>query len=349
MNAKKYVFIIHHFDERSRNYAALLTWALSERNISTAYGDNLAGRLSDKVPARIESSCLAIAVLTRDVEIGEGRCQPSQWCVEEVTWAVAHHIPCILVIENGVEFNGGIAGDLEQIRFAPGDFASTLVRVINQVTALLNDLIPPQELPEDTLDDRVWRLLVEARDAAMRGFNNKFLRLSKEAFELDPTAWRAALNIGDALAKLGRLEAARQVFLDIVKNFYDNVQARFMANHNLGWLEQLKSAGNPKDREPLLKEQAYYEAALAAMHTSVHTRASLIQCRVLLDKVSEASALLWQSLNYRGFLEALCYETEQRGHLGHQILRQLPESEWLYPLLFPVWQAADDELRERSH
>jgi hypothetical protein len=345
---KKYVFIIHHFNDEGRKNAALLAWILNRCGIATIYGENLVGRLSDKVPERIESSCLVVAVLTRDVEIGEGRYQPSQWSIQEVTWAIAHHIPCILIVEEGVEFDGGIAGDLEQIHFAPGDFSSTLERVVNQVPALLNDVVLPPELPEPKLNDRVWRLIVEARDQAAKGNFENVLRLSEEAFESDPTAWRAALNIGVALVKLGRLIRAEQVFLDVVKTFDDNAQAQAMAYHNLGWREQVKSAGDPYNVEALLEEEKYYEAALATQHSKTHTRASLIQCKVLLGNLAEASTLLMESLNYSGFLEALRYETVNRGYLGHQILRQLPESEWLYPLLFPVWQAADDELREND-
>jgi hypothetical protein len=132
----------------------------------------------------------------------------------------------------------------------------------------------------------------------------------------------------------------------MLKAFDGNNQAKAMAYHNLGWREQVRSAGDHKNAESLQAEASYYEKALAAMHSKTHTRASLIQCKVLLGELSAASALLLQSLNYSGFLEALRYETENRGYLGHQILRQLPESEWLYPLLFPVWRSTDDELRE---
>lgn len=342
---RKYVFIIHHFGEKARKYAALLTWILAQQNITTVYGENVVGKVSDEVQARIESASIVVTVLTRDVEIGGGRYQPSQWCLQEITWAVAHHVPCILVVEEGVEFDGGIAGDLEQIHFAPGDFASTLERVVNQVTALLNSVVPPEELPENNLSDRVWRLIMEGRERAVKGDFEKCLRLSEEAFELDRTAWRAALNIGLSLVKLCRFNLAERVFLDIVRTFDDNAKAQAMAYHNLGWREQVKSAGNPYNVEALSKEKKYYELALAAQHSKTHTRASLIQCEVLLGNLTEASALLMQSLNYSGFVEALRYETENRGYLGHQILRQLEEAVWLYPLLFPIWPDDDGELR----
>lgn len=97
----------------------------------------------------------------------------------------------------------------------------------------------------------------------------------------------------------------------------------------------MKSAGDPYNVEALQKEEEFYEAALALVHSLTVTRASLIQCRILLGKLSEASLLLMQSLNYSGFLAALHHENKNRGYLGHQILRQLPESEWLYHFSSP--------------
>lgn len=348
--AEKYVFIVHHYAEKCRQDADLLAWILKQRSIPTMYGENLGGQKpSDEIARRIESARLIIALLTRDVKIGEDVYQPSQWALQEVTWAIAHHLPCLLVVEDGVKFDGGIAGDFEQIRFAPGDFASTLQRVTEQVTTLLNnDVVIPHDLPGDNLSDRVWRLIVEARAQAEKGRFENVLRLSDEALELDSTTWRAALNKGVALVKLGQLSGAEQVFLDMVKTFDDNGQAKAMAYNNLGWREQVSSGGQPQTSKSLQTEAMFYEAALAAMHSMNHTRASLIQCKILLEEVSDASTLLMQSLNYHGFPEALRYETLNRGYLGHQILRQLPESVWLYPILFPMWHATDDELREKQ-
>lgn len=344
--AMKYVFIIHHFDEVGRKCAALLKWILNKDGIPTKYGENIVGSLSKEIQHRIEDASVVVAVLTRAEEVGPGRYRSAQYSLQEVMLAGARHVPVIPIVEEGVEFDGGLLGDLELIRFSPGDFASTLERVSNQVTALLNSVVITPDLPENDLSDPVFRLIMKAREQAAKGNYESFLRLSEEAYELDRTAWRAVMNIGTALVKLGRFIPAKQAFLDVVRIFDDNVQAQAVAFHNLGWLEQVKSAGNPYYVEALLEEEKYYESALTAQHSMTLTRASLLQCKVLLGKLSEASVVLKQSLNYRGFHKALRYETENRGYLGHQILRQLPESEWLYPLLFPVWQAADDELRE---
>jgi len=346
--AERKVFITHHFDERGRSYAALLAWILSRNGITSVTGETFVGRQSVNVQGLIRESRLLIAVLTRDVEVGGGGYQPSQWCIEEVIWALAHRVPCIIAVEEGVEYDGRLAGDLAQIRFTPDDLATMLERVVNQATALLGDVVIAPELPEDELSDPVWRLIVKGRDEGNKGNNENLLRLSRQALELNPNAWRAALNVGVAYVRLGQLNDAERVLSGIVNGFDDNSQAKALAYHNLGWREQVKSAGDPYNVESLQKEEEFYEAALALVHSLTLTRAALIQCRVLLGKLSEASLLLMQSLSYSGFLAALHHETRNRGHLGHQILRQLPESEWLYPLLFPVWQAADEGPREHD-
>jgi tetratricopeptide (TPR) repeat protein len=345
--AGKYVFITHHPEGEGREHAALLSWVLNRENIRTQLGEDFGGRRSSEALSGLtESASLIVPILTRDVKLGEDGSQSLHWIQREATLAFRRSVPFLFVIEDGTVFDGRIVGDIEQIRFAPGNFHSTIERVVQQVTALVHHLVVPRELPEGDLNDRVWRLIMEAREQARRANFEKFLRLSEEALAIEPRAWRAALNVGVALAKLGRLSDAERVFLDIIQAFNDNVQAKAMSYHNLGWIQHIRSAGEPGNTKSLTAEATYYEAALAVMHSKTHTRASLIQCRVLLGQLNEAKALLMESLNYRGFLEALRYETENRGHLGHQILRQLPGSEWLYPLLFPAWHAADDELRE---
>jgi len=303
---------------------------------------------SSATPKLSDDVSLVVPIITCDMATGAGKHHTSQWIQQELGFAARPSVPFLFVIEEGASFGETDTGSIERIRFPSGKFPRALGRIVNQITALQHSVIVTRDLPEIDLSDRVWRLILEAREQAAKSNYEQFLQLSEETLKLDPTAWRAALNVGVALVKLGRLADAERAFLDLIEAFDGNDQAKALAYHNLGWREQVRSAGDYKNARSLRAEAGYYEKALAFMHSKTHTRASLIQCKVLLGELGEASALLLQSLNYRGFLEALRYETENRGYLGHQILRQLPESEWLYPLLFPVWQAADDELRDNE-
>lgn len=339
----KSVYIAHHFDEMGRERAALLADILNLLNIVAVYGENLGGqKISEGVQGRIASAGLVVALLTRDVQVGEESWQPSQWMLQEVTWAVAINIPCLLVVEEGVQFDGGLLGDLEQIRFAPEEFPGTLVRIANQVQALmLLNVDIPGTLPSSDLSDRVRLLIVEARERARKGRFDEVLRLSEEALGLDSSAWQAMLNKGVALVHLGHLAAAEKLFLRMAED-YEGGPEWILARvyHNLGWVEEVRDAGrlNPKS---LRKQARYLEKSLTLNHRSLYTRALLLLCRAALGEMDEANFLLMDSLKYRGFIQALRREIETKGAVGHRLLRKLPD--WLYSLLFPTWGTGEDD------
>src|SRR3712207_6119789 len=104
----KYVFIVHRFDQRGRERAELLAGILNLLNIRTRFGEDFKGsRVSEGVQRLVESAHVVAVLMTRDVNVGEGTWLPSQWILQEVTWTVAHHVPCLLLVEEGVQFDGG--------------------------------------------------------------------------------------------------------------------------------------------------------------------------------------------------------------------------------------------------
>lgn len=335
----KEVFIIHHFDETSRKRARLVAGILELLNIPTITGENFDGQsISAGVQTRIKSARMVIALLTPD----DAAQQPSQWTLQEVTWAIAHHVPCLLVVQEEVKFNGGIVGDLEQIRFAPEDFASALVRIVNQVQGMLSlGVNIPEHLPSSHLSDPVQLLILKAREYAKRQRWDEVLRLSEEALRLEPTATEAALNKGAALMHLGQLTGAEKLFqwmLEIFSEAEDSLMAK--VHHNLGLIEELRDAGS-LNMKSLRKQVKHFEKSLALNHKSVDARAALILCRVALGELNDANALLMESLKYPGFLKALHHLVETMGAVGHRLLSKLPD--WLYSILFPTWDTDVDD------
>lgn len=333
---RKNVFITYHRGVKGRERAELLAGILNLINIPTVTGENLGGkRLSDGVPQLIESARLLVALLTPDIDTIEGMRQPSQWTLQEITWGGALDIPLLLVVEEGVEFNGGLLGDLEQIRFAPEDFAGALVRIVNQVQALISlDVCIPEDLPEPNLRDAVRLLILEARGYARKHLWSEVLRVSEEALRLDPSAAAAALNKGVALVYLGQLTSAERLFRQMLEDFAgsdDSLLAK--VHHNLGLAEEVRDAGSLGFKS-LRKQAKHWEKSLALDHKSVYTRASLVLCRVALAEAGEANALLMDSLIHRGFLKALRHVVETKGAVGHRLLNELPD--WLYSVLFPA-------------
>lgn len=345
---RTYVFIVHHFDEEGRARANLLAGILNLLNITTVYGENLGGRpVSEEVRRRIEGASLVVVLLTRDIKVGENEWQPTQWIMQEMTWAVAHHVPCLLVVEEGVSFDGGIAGDLEQIHFASGDFAGTLVRVTNQVKLLMSLGVDiPTGLPGANLSDRVRLLILEARECAKKGRWDEVLRLSEEALHLDPGAAEAALNKGVALARLNQLTASDRWFLWMLEEFVDAEDSLLSkVYYNLAVNEGVRDAGGLNVRS-LRKQAKYLERSLSLDHKNVYARATLVLCRVALEELSEGVALLMDSLKHgMKFLRALRQVVETKGVVGHRLLSRLPD--WLYSILFPT-DSADDDAEDKG-
>ncbi|HYG82579.1 MAG TPA: hypothetical protein VD861_19440 [Pyrinomonadaceae bacterium] len=340
---ERYVLLVHRFDEKGRERAGLLAGILNLLNIRTRFAEDLGGaRVSEGVQGLIESAHIVVVLLTRDISVGEGAWLPSQWVLQEVAWAVAHRVPCLLLVEDGVEFDGGLAGDLEQIRFAPQGFDGVLVRTAGQVQSLISlDTAIPRNLPGANLSDRVRLLIMEAREHAKKRRWAEVLRASEEALRLDPGATQAALCEGVALLHLGRLSAAERFFLKMVEDFARSEDSLLSKVYgNLALVEEMRDAG-ALNVKALRKQARLLEKSLALDHKNIYTRAALVLCRVALGEPGEAEAVLTASLKYRGFLGVLRRDVESKGAVGHRLLRQLPD--WLYPLLFPTWHTDDED------
>jgi hypothetical protein len=340
---ENYVLFLHRLDEKGRERAELLAGILNLLNIRTRFAQDLKGaRVSEGVQGLIEAAHIVVVLVTRDIRVGEGAWLPSQWVLQEIAWAVAHHVPCLLLVEEGVEFDGGIAGDVEQIRFAPEDFAGVLVRTASQVLAMISlDTAIPRNPPGAPLSDRVRLLILEAREYAKKRRWAEVLRVSEEALRLDPGAALAALGKGVSLIHLGRLAAAERFFLQMLEDFAhaeDSLLSKVYGN--LALIEEVRDAGAFNVRA-LRRQARLLEKSLALDHKNIYTRAALVLCRVALDEPGEAVAVLTDSLKYRGFPGALRRDVESKGAVGHRLLRQLPD--WLYSLLFPTWHIDDED------
>lgn len=340
---ERYGFIVHHSDEKESERAELLAAILNLLNIRTRFGRDLKGaRVSEGVQGLIESAHLVVVLLTRDVSVGEGAWLPSQWVLQEVTWAVAHRVPCLLLVEEGVRFDGGIAGDLEQIRFAPEGFASVLARTASQVQALISlDSAVSPALPDANMSDRVRLLILEAKAHAKGRRWAEVLRVLEEALRLDAGAAQAALGKGVALIHLGRLATAERFFLRMLEDCpraEDSLLSKVYGN--LALIEELRDAGT-LNAKALRRQARLLEKSIALDHKNIHSRAALVLCQVALEELSEAVSVLTASLKYRGFPGALRRDVESKGAVGHRLLRQLPD--WLYSLLFPTWHIDDED------
>lgn len=340
--AGDYAAIIFHMDEEGRARADLLAGALNLAKIRTKKGEHLGGkRVSEGVKELITSARVVVALLSRDVKVGEGVWHPSQWCQQELGFAEGRERPVVLAVEAGVYAESGILGDLEQIPFSPGRFSDALMTIVNQVQSLM---LLDTELSKDpvrpNLDDHAARLIWDARAAIARGQWNQVLEYSAEAVALDASAGQAVLNMGVAYIHKGCLNKAEQLFQKMLQDFAGEEGLLSKVHANLGLIEELRDGG--RLRATAMRKQArHLEQSIHLNHRNVASRAALVLCRGALEEQKEASTLLMDSLRYRNFIPALRREIDSKGSVGHDLLRRL-EAPWLPPLLFPVWDDCDD-------
>jgi hypothetical protein len=91
----------------------------------------------------------------------------------------------------------------------------------------------------------------------------------------------------------------------------------------------------------LRKQANYLEKSFTLDHTNIYPRAALVLCRVALEELNMAEALLMESLKCPRFLKALHHVIETKGAVGHRLLSKLPA--WLYSILFPTRHTDDDD------
>jgi tetratricopeptide (TPR) repeat protein len=329
------VFLAYHFDKEGREYAGQLAWVLGLIDISVVFGEGLGGeRVSDGVQRRIESADIVIVLLT-----GE----PTHWIVQEIAWAVAKRVPCLIVVREGVVFDGRIAGDLEQIRFAPDEFAKALKQVVHQVQTLTSiGLDIPELLPGGpNRSDRVRLLIMKTREEAKQGHWEEVIRTADEALTLDPAAAEAAINKAVALVHLNELKNAERLLQRVLEDFpgiEDSLKSK--AHFNLASIEEMRDAGNLAEAS-LRKQHDELEKSIALDHKNVFPRASQILCRVALKDYVGADSLLMDSIKLGPkFFKALRRLVETKGAEGHRQLSKLPD--WVYWVVFPMYDEDDD-------
>ena len=341
-----HVFIATSFATGCRERAQRLVDFLGYFGVRCIFGEGFGGGpISAGVQAGITSSSFVIALLSRENKIGDGAWEPSQWVIQEVTWAHARMKTCLLLVEEGVRFSGGMLGDVEYISFDADGFSDVFPHVLRQVKVILKKEGLTIGVKEDD-PIQIYLRRVEGENDSPEALHEKVLTLVgrekyEEALELaekltktHPNYWRGWITLGAVLVKLWNLDEGDAVFVKMLEDFSSDDEACGAALHNHAWVIELKSKPHPSARS--LNEQAcLYRKALARDTTRVYTRASLICIYVLLDQVEKAHALLNESAIYgEGFLEAMRRELDTRGVTRFRIISQLPTlaQNLLYPI-----------------
>lgn len=343
-----YVFIATSFDRAGRAHARRVADFLTCFGVRCVYGEVFGGgRICEGVRAKIDGASFVVAIVSRGGRPGRRVKSHALWVAQEIAWADGRSKPCLLLVEKGLPFSGGLLGDVEVVRFSPSNFSDSLPDVLRQVQVILKRVgltigvreddpvqfyVPRKRAegkgsPAIDLHDRALMLLE-------RGDYDRATELAVRLTTSNPNYWRGWLTLGALYVKQLDFIEGDEVFRRIVRDFAHSDEACGAAYHNRGWVVGLKSLPNPST-ESLNKETRFYERALAKDSSRVYTRAALVCTYVLLGRVERAHALLEESAMYgEDFMDALRHELKSRGALRIKILPALPAlaQNLLYPL-----------------
>lgn len=350
---KGFVVIPTSFDEVGLACARSVAEFLKLFELESVLGQNFGGgEVSKGVRERIEAAFFVVAILSRDVQVGDGTWRAPEWVIQEIAWAKAHEKDCLLLVEEGVSFNGGILGDVEYLSFKADSFSDVLVPLGHQVRSLLSrhllttgiKKVPvythvSDEPLRNECTDEAKLLILKIRHLAKQQRYEEAQEVALTATRICPAYWRAWTSLGALLVRLGKIEEGDKVFAQVLKDFPDSSKGMAAALHNRAWVQEIKRGFNASANG--LKEQArLYEKALKLDDPRVNTRACLLICRLLLNEKHKAERLLKDSILYEGFLDALRYELDTRGARAHKVLPALPK--WLRHLLYPIRPGTPD-------
>lgn len=338
MNGKNWsVFVPTSFDDLGRARAKSVGDFLRLFELRAVTGDTFAGlSLSLEIRKLIEDSWFLVPILSRDEKVSADTWRTSEWLIQEVAWASARKKDCLILVEKGVRFTGGILGDVEYLTFNGDSFSEVLTPLGHQVRALLHrNLLTMgiKELParthvsDDPLLDEcstaAQQLILELRHLCDQGRYGEAYEIAVMAARLDRNCWRARTSMGALLARFGEVDEGDHLFKQVMKEFSSSPKGMASALHNHAWA--LEIMGGLVSSAELAEPAGLYEEALRLDGSRVHTRACLILCWLLLGEEEKALRLLEESLLFTGFLGALHFELDTYGPQARQALRVLPE------------------------
>lgn len=343
------LFLATAFDQVNRSRADSISSILSAIGHDVKIGDKLdGGTISKSVQELIAKSDGLISILSRRDELSDGGWGTHPWVIEEETWARAHEKYVLRLVEDGVSRIGGIAGDVEAIRFPHGQFEICIPRILtfaqyinnrinkqpalNPVVRRRSYSIVPTDAVEETWGLKVKSLIEEARMKAEMELFQDALELSNEAACLAPDCWRAQINRGVAMVHLGKYGEAEEAINDTIRMFSSSNTIVAKALHNKAWLFGVRDGIDNK--ESIQNRKEIYLEALALDNTRIFTRAMVLICMFLLNENEKARTFLEASIKWSGFHKALREELDALGGIGLEVVQQFPQ--WLRDLLYPT-------------
>ena len=342
------IVIATSFDARGRARAQLIASFLELFELPSVLGETFGGlEVSQGVRERLESASFVVAILSREVQVGEGTWKPSDWIIQEIAWAKARNKELLILLEDGVQFSRALVGEVEFITFHDDSFSDVLVQFGRQLRALLNrhllttgikplsiyTYVSDEPLSNHCADHEAKLLILKIRHLSKQKRYEEALGLAFKATRDYPACWRGWSSLGALMVQLGNVDEGDKVLAQVLSDFPDDDKALGAALHNRAWVLEIKGGLNPS-ASARREHMRLYARALKHDPSLVNTRACLYIGRLLLGETDKAEKLLENSLLYEGFLDALSFELAERGASAHKALQMFPS--WLRSILFPT-------------
>lgn len=158
MHIKKQQFFIgHSFSPNDHEVIDRIKSFFSSFGLMVDTGERPEAKsVSEKIKERIIGADVFVGVFTRKHKISETNdYTTSPWVLEEKTFALGIRKPILILVEEGVDFSGGLQGDYEYVLFKRDKLSDALIKSIPYVLSIIDhdEIAASNERSEQIIDE----------------------------------------------------------------------------------------------------------------------------------------------------------------------------------------------------
>ena len=128
------IFVAYGYNDRDRWVEDLVFPIIRAFGAEVVTGEDLQGeQITEGVIEKIRNSDALIAFTTRRDQLANGQWITHRWVTDEISQAISFKLPVAEVREQGVDHQGGIAGDRQRIEYQQSEREKCLVELVKTI------------------------------------------------------------------------------------------------------------------------------------------------------------------------------------------------------------------------
>lgn len=149
------IFVAFGYNDRDNWIPRLVFPIIRAFGDEVVTGEDIQGeQITDAVRREIKQSDALIAFATRRQKTGENQWNTHRWVTDEISSALAYNLPVAEIREQGVDEQGGIAGDRQRVIYNEDERDKCLVEIVKILGKWhSSDTIKLQLLPDECVQD----------------------------------------------------------------------------------------------------------------------------------------------------------------------------------------------------